>query len=77
MHDFRHTHFSWDMQLPQSPSPHTRFVQWPLAYPEEQKCALTPTLHSLEHLHCGLGSGCLAALTSNFKRDTLYGLLHS
>lgn len=53
----RHTHFSWDVRLPQSPSPRTRFVQWPLAYPAEQKCALKHALqqptHTSARLPCG------------------------
>jgi hypothetical protein len=54
----RHTHFSWDVRLPQSPSPRTRFVQWPLAYPAEQKCALKRALQQPTHpsarLPCGI-----------------------
>lgn len=35
-HVFGHTHFGWDARLPTSPSPQTRFVQCPLAYPPER-----------------------------------------
>lgn len=34
VHVFGHTHFSYDVSLRG-----TRYVQWPLAYPAEQKCA--------------------------------------
>lgn len=46
----RHTHFGWDARLPDSPSPHTRFVQCPLAYPPERTCARTVVTCSAHNL---------------------------
>lgn len=40
-HVFGHTHFSWDVTYNG-----VRYVQWPLAYPQERQCALLPLLCS-------------------------------
>jgi len=50
VHVFGHTHFSYDTRLGG-----TRYVQWPLGYPAEQRClparAHKPTIASCSRFH--------------------------
>jgi len=55
VHIFGHTHFSYDVRLGG-----TRYVQWPLSYPAEQKYA--PTAIALTTALCTRQNGILGSL---------------